>query len=94
LDTQTGGWHELGKQNLGSTQIISYFDDLTLSSLPNAIKNFLNSPQAIVGVTPDPTTNQQLLFFLNVPASYTSSGTTSTYYKMSILFNPNVVKFE
>ncbi len=43
LDTGVQGWHEAGKLNLGTTQIVSFYDDLTLSSTPNGIKNFLGN---------------------------------------------------
>lgn len=33
-----GGWHDLG---LGTTQVVTYYDDGSLSSTPNAVGSFL-----------------------------------------------------
>lgn len=89
----TGGWHSTSYK-VGYTRIVSYADDLTLSSTANAVAGFFSGTNATVGIVPDLAGSQQLLFLLNVPQSSMDGGSSSNLYTMKILYNPNVIGFE
>ncbi|KAL4476525.1 hypothetical protein ABPG74_010258 [Tetrahymena malaccensis] len=87
----TSGWHSSAAWSLGTTQIISTPDDGTLSGVPNGINALLTGQLNTVGIVPSLQTSQQLIFFLKVtPAQI---GVDGNYYRMSILYNPSVVKY-
>ncbi|EAR88266.2 transmembrane protein, putative (macronuclear) [Tetrahymena thermophila SB210] len=87
----TSGWHSSAAWSLGTTQIISTPDDGTLSGVPNGINALLTGQLNTVGIIPSLQTSQQLIFFLKVTPS--QIGTDNNYYRMSILYNPSVVKY-
>ncbi|KAL4473220.1 hypothetical protein ABPG72_015601 [Tetrahymena utriculariae] len=87
----TTGWHSSTAWSLGTTQIISTPDDGTLSGVPNGINALLTGQLNTVGIVPSLQTSQQLIFFLKVTPAQT--GTDGNYYRMSILYNPSVVKY-
>jgi hypothetical protein len=89
----TGGWQSTSNK-VGYTRIVSYADDLTLSSTANAIYGFFNGGNATVGIVPDLGGSQQLLFLLNVPQANMDSGASSNLYTMQILYNSKVIGFE
>ena len=89
----SSGWHSTSLK-VGYTRVVSYADDLTLSSTANAVAGFFTGSNATVGVVPDLSGSQQLLFFMNVPQASMDVGSSSNLYTMKILYNPNVIGFE
>lgn len=77
----TGGYHDTGARAIGNTRVVSYKDDLSLSSTANAMSGFLTGSNSSVGIIPDLDTSepQQLLFLLNTPSAQISSGSDSEY---------------
>lgn len=73
---------------------MSYSDDLTLSSTANAINGFFTGSNSTVGIIPDLSSSQQLLFLLNVPTSSMDSGTSNNTFVMKLLYNSKVIGFE
>lgn len=74
--------------------MVSYSDDLTLSSTANAVQGLWTGTNATVGIIPDLSGSQQLLFFLNVPGSAMDTGSTNNTYAMKIMYNSKVLGFE
>lgn len=75
--------------------MVSYNDDLTLSSTANAMQGFLQGTNSTVGVVPDLGTSQQLLFLLKTPTSSIYSGSNAaTDYTIQLMFNNYVIGFE
>lgn len=93
LDTSGGGWHA-STNALGYTRIVSYNDDLTLSSTANAIKGFYTGTNSTVGIVPNLSGSQQLLFLLKVPSGSMYSGSSNNSFVMKILYNNQVIDFE
>lgn len=89
----SSGWHSTSYK-VGYSRVVSYADDLTLSSTANAVSGFFTGSNATVGVVPDLTGSQQLLFLLNVPQGSMDGGSSSNLYTMKILYNPNVIGYE
>ena len=90
----TAGYHNTGLFKIGNAQVVSYYDDESLSSTANAVQGFLQGTNSSVGVIPDLGTSQQLLFLLNTPtAQVTNGANTATNYTISLMFNSKVVGF-
>lgn len=91
----TSGYHNTGTRKIGNAQVVSYYDDLTLSSTANGIQGFLQGSNSSVGVIPDLGTSQQLLFLLNTPtASIYNASNGATDFTIQLLFNSYVIGFE
>lgn len=88
----SGGWHSTSNRQ-GYTRIVSYADDLTLSSTANAISGYYTGSNATVGIIPDLANSQQLLFLLNVPITKMDTGASNNAYTMKILYNSKVIGF-
>lgn len=88
-----GGYHDTTTRSIGNSRVVSYYDDLTLSSTANAMSGFLKGSNSSVGVIPDLGTSQQLLFLLNTPTASVSSG-VNTYYNIQLMYNSYVIGFE
>lgn len=74
--------------------MVSYNDDLSLSSTANAVQGFLQGTNSSIGIIPDLGTSQQLLFLLNTPTGSISSGSVaSTSYTINLMFNSQVISF-
>lgn len=89
----TGGWHSTSHA-IGYSRIVSYSDDLTLSSTANAISGFFTGNKSTVGIVPNLQGSQQLLFLLRVPVSSMDSGVSNNTYTMKIMFNSKIIGFE
>ncbi len=88
------GYHNTGLFKIGNTQVVSYYDDESLSSTANAIKGFLQGTNSTIGVVPDLGTTQQLLFLLNTPTGSISGAIAVNNYKIQLMFNNGVIGFE
>lgn len=89
----TGGYHDINARKIGNARVVSFYDDLTLSSTANAMSGFLTGSNSSVGVIPDLGTSQQLLFLLNTPTAQVSSG-VATDYTIQLMYNSYVIGFE
>jgi hypothetical protein len=88
------GYHNINSLSIGNAQVVSYNDDLSLSSTANAVQGFLTGTNSSVGIVPDLGTSQQLLFLLNTPTgSISSGGIASTNYSINLMFNSQVISF-
>ena len=75
--------------------MVSYYDDLSLSSTANAVQGFLQGTNSSIGIIPDLGTSQQLLFLLNTPTAQVSSGSNAASdYTINLMFNSQVIGFE
>ena len=91
----TSGYHNTGSYKIGNAQVVSYYDDQTLSSTANAMQGFLQGSNSTVGVVPDLGVPQQLLFLLKTTTSDISAGGNSaTDFTIQMLFNSQVISFE
>lgn len=90
----TSGYHNTGLFQIGNAQVVSFYDDESLSSTANAIQGFLQGTNSTVGVVPDLGTSQQLLFLLNTPTGSISSGlNAATSFTIQLMFNNAVIGF-
>lgn len=62
----TSGFHNEGSKKIGVAQIVSHYDDGTLSSTANAVKDFYYGTNSTIGIVPDLGVSQQLLFLMKV----------------------------
>ena len=90
----TAGYHNTGSRKIGNAQVVSYYDDQTLSSTANAMSGFLTGTNSSVGIIPDLGVSQQLLFLLKTTTSDTSTGIGATDYTTELIFNSEVITFE
>lgn len=91
----TSGYHSTGSRSIGNAQVVSYYDDQTLSSTANAIQGFLQGTNSTVGVVPDLGVSQQLLFLLNTPTgNIQNGGNPANDFTIEVLFNNHVISFE
>jgi hypothetical protein len=91
----SGGYHSTSTFSIGNAQVVSYYDDLSLSSTANAVQGFLQGTNSSIGIIPDLGTSQQLLFLLNTPTSSISSGSIgSSNFTTNLMFNSQVIGFE
>lgn len=80
---------------MGNAQVVSYNDDLSLSSAANAIQGFLQGTNTTVGIVPDLGTSQQLVFLIKTLSTEMSRiGNTATDYTIKLMFNNKVIGFE
>lgn len=93
LDSSSGGYHDISTYSVGNAQVVSYYDDETLSSTANGIKGFLQGSNSTVGVVPNIGYSQQLLFLLKTPTSIYSGASTSHSLTTLLIYNPNVISF-
>ena len=70
----TAGYHNTGSYSIGNAQVVSYYDDKTLSSTANAAQGFLQGNNASVGIIPDLGVSQQLIFLLKTSNSDIAAG--------------------
>ena len=70
----TAGYHNTGSYKIGNAQVVSYYDDQTLSSTANAMSGFLTGTNSSVGIIPDLGVSQQLLFLLKTTTADMSAG--------------------
>lgn len=89
----TAGYHNTGSYKIGNAQVVSYYDDKTLSSTANAVEGFLQGTNSSVGIIPDLGVSQQLLFLLKTSTADISSG-AGTEYTIELMFNSHVISFE
>ena len=78
--TDTSGYHSTGSRSIGTAQVVSYYDDKTLSSTANAMQGFLQGTNSTVGVVPDLGVSQQLLFLLKTSTAEMSQGANPANY--------------
>lgn len=91
----TGGYHSTSTFQIGNTQVVSYADDLTLSSTANAVQGFFQGTNSTVGIVPGLGGSQQLLFLLKAPTGSISSGSVvSSAYTTQLMFNNKIISFE
>ena len=90
----TSGYHNTGSRSIGNAQVVSFEDDLSLSSTANAIQGFLTGTNSSVGVVPDLGTSQQLLFLLKTANGDIKGGGAATDYTTNLMFNNKVIGFE
>jgi hypothetical protein len=91
----TAGYHSTGSYSIGNAQVVSYYDDKTLSSTANAVQGFLQGTNSSVGIIPDLGVSQQLLFLLKTTTSDISAGgNPATDYTIELMFNNGVISFE
>lgn len=62
----TSGFHSESGKKIGVAQIVSHYDDGTLSSTANAVDDFINGVNSTIGIVPDLGVSQQLLFLMRV----------------------------
>ena len=79
---------------IGNTQVVSFYDDESLSSTADAVQGFLQGTNSTIGVVPDLGTTQQLLFLLNTPTSSISNSNTAHTFTTQLMFNNGVIGFE
>lgn len=72
--------------------MVSHFDDGTLSSTANAMKDFMSGTNSTIGIVPDLGVSQQLLFLMKVN-SITASGGTGNDFHTRILYNNKAIGF-
>jgi hypothetical protein len=90
----TSGYHNTGLFQIGNAQVVSYYDDESLSSTANGIQGFLKGTNSTIGVVPDLGTTQQLLFLLNTPTANLINGLNVKTYTINLMFNNGVIGFE
>jgi hypothetical protein len=91
----TGGYHSTGSYKIGNAQVVSYYDDQTLSSTANAAQGFLQGSNSSVGIIPDLGVTQQLVFLLKTSTTDISAGgNPATDFTIQLLFNSYVIGFE
>lgn len=74
------------------SRVISIYDDGTLSSTANAMKELTTGNNLTMGIVPDLGVPQQLLFLMKVPT--VSNGAVSNDYHMRVLYNNKAIDFE
>ena len=91
----TAGYHNTGSYKIGNAQVVSFYDDQTLSSTANAMQGFLQGSNSSVGIIPDLGVSQQLLFLLKTgTADISAGGNAATHFTTELLFNSGVITFE
>lgn len=75
-------------------QVVSFKDDQSRSALDRAIESFTTGNSSTVGIIPNLSGSQQLLFLLNVPQSKMSTLSGNNQYEMKLLYNSKVIGFE
>jgi hypothetical protein len=88
----TAGYHNPSLFKIGVAKIVSSYDDGTLSSTANAMKEFLTGTNSTVGIVPDLGVSQQLLLLMKVNAVSGGSGSGNAY-SMRLLYNSQVIGF-
>ena len=73
----TAGYHSTSTYKIGNAQVVSYYDDQTLSSTANAMQGLLQGTNSSVGIIPDLGVSQQLLFLLKTTTGDISAGGNS-----------------
>ena len=91
----TAGYHSTSNFKIGNAQVVSYYDDQTLSSTANAMQGFLQGTNSSVGIIPDLGVSQQLLFLLRTTTNDMSAGgNAATEFTTELMFNSDVISFE